>query len=153
MIAVSGAVAAALATAGAVAAPPCSEPKGGGYLHQRLAKLASVKQGLPGRNWVNLFTYEWLSDLGIYRLTGMVSYWPALPAGLVASSDAYGVAVETTPGGLVGLDSLGCVPGGPAPHSDKRRLSLAPVNRQWEVRSPPGFGRLRMRTKEVMQFG
>ena len=110
MIAVSEAVGAALATAGAVAAPPCSEPRGGGYLHQRLAKLASVKHGLPGRNWVNLFTYEWLSDLGIYRLTGTVSYRPALPAGLVASSDAYGVAVETTPGGLVGLDSLGYGP-------------------------------------------
>jgi hypothetical protein len=110
VIAVSEAVGAALATAGAVAAPPCSEPRGGGYLHQWLAKLASVKHGLPGRNWVNLFTYEWLSDLGIYRLTGTVSYWPALPAGLVASSDAYGVAVETTPGGLVGLDSLGYGP-------------------------------------------
>ena len=40
-----------------------------------------------------------------------------------------------------------------ATYSVKRRLSLAPVNRQWEVRSPPGLGRLRMRTKEVMQFG
>ena len=62
MIAVSEAVGAALTTDGAVAAPPCSEPKGGGYLHQRLAKLASVKHGLPGRNWVNLFTHEWLSE-------------------------------------------------------------------------------------------
>src|SRR5664280_1329489 len=36
VIAVSEAVGAALTTDGAVAAPPCSEPKGGGYLHQRL---------------------------------------------------------------------------------------------------------------------
>ena len=47
------------------------------YVHQRLAKLASVKHGLPGRNWANLFDYEWLGDLGIYRLTGTVSYRPA----------------------------------------------------------------------------
>ena len=47
------------------------------YVHQRLAKLASVKHGMPGRNWANLFDYEWLGDLGIYRLTGTVSYRPA----------------------------------------------------------------------------
>jgi len=47
------------------------------YVHQRLAKLASVKHGLPGRNWATLFDYEWLGDLGIYRLTGTVSYRPA----------------------------------------------------------------------------
>ena len=48
-----------------------------GYVHQRLAKLASVKYGLPGRNWANRFTYGWLSELGIYRLTGTVRYGPA----------------------------------------------------------------------------
>jgi RNA-directed DNA polymerase len=48
-----------------------------GYVHMRLAKLASVKHGLSGRNWTTRFTYEWLSGLGIYRLTGTVRYWSA----------------------------------------------------------------------------
>lgn len=47
------------------------------YVHQRLAKLASVKFGLSGRNWTTRFTYGWLSDLGIYRLIGTVRYWTA----------------------------------------------------------------------------
>jgi group II intron reverse transcriptase/maturase len=47
------------------------------YVHERLAKLASVKHGLHGRNWATRFTYGWLSDLGIYRLTGTVRYWSA----------------------------------------------------------------------------
>ncbi len=48
-----------------------------GYVHQRLAKLASVKHGISGRNWTTRFTYGWLTDLGIYRLTGTVRYWSA----------------------------------------------------------------------------
>jgi hypothetical protein len=48
-----------------------------GYVHERLAMLASVKHGLPGRNWTTRFTYEWLTRLGIYRLTGTVRYWAA----------------------------------------------------------------------------
>jgi RNA-directed DNA polymerase len=47
------------------------------YVHERLAKLASVKHGISGRNWATRFTYGWLSDLGIYRLTGTVRYWSA----------------------------------------------------------------------------
>ena len=47
------------------------------YVHQRLAKLASVKHGLPGRNWATRFTSRWLTDLGIYRLTGTVRHWAA----------------------------------------------------------------------------
>jgi group II intron reverse transcriptase/maturase len=47
------------------------------YVHKRLAKLASVKHGLSGRNWTTRFTYGWLTDLGIYRLTGTVRYWAA----------------------------------------------------------------------------
>ncbi len=47
------------------------------YVHQRLAKLASVKHGISGRNWTTRFTYGWLTDLGIYRLTGTVRYWAA----------------------------------------------------------------------------
>ncbi len=47
------------------------------YVHQRLAKLASVKHGISGRNWATRFTYGWLTDLGIYRLTGTVRYWAA----------------------------------------------------------------------------
>jgi len=47
------------------------------YVHERLAKLASVKHGLSGRNWTTRFTYGWLTTLGIYRLTGRVRYWSA----------------------------------------------------------------------------
>jgi len=47
------------------------------HVHQRMAKLASVKHGISGYNWTTRFTYQWLSDLGIYRLTGTVRYWAA----------------------------------------------------------------------------
>jgi RNA-directed DNA polymerase len=36
--------------------------------------LASDKYGLHGRNWSTRFTYGWMSDLGIYRLTGTVRH-------------------------------------------------------------------------------
>jgi RNA-directed DNA polymerase len=42
------------------------------YINERLAILASAKHGLRGRNWVTRFTYEWVSQLGVYRLTGTV---------------------------------------------------------------------------------
>jgi RNA-directed DNA polymerase len=42
------------------------------YVNERLAILASAKHGLRGRNWVSRFTYEWVTQLGIYRLTGTV---------------------------------------------------------------------------------
>ncbi|MEX1009657.1 MAG: group II intron reverse transcriptase/maturase [Acidimicrobiia bacterium] len=45
------------------------------YAHERLAILASNKHGLRGRNWVSRYTYGWLSDLGIYRLSGNVRPW------------------------------------------------------------------------------
>jgi RNA-directed DNA polymerase len=48
-----------------------------GYVHERLAKLASVKHGISGRNWTTRFTYGWLTTLGIYRLTGTVRRWSA----------------------------------------------------------------------------
>jgi group II intron reverse transcriptase/maturase len=44
------------------------------YVHERLAKLASTKYGLHGRNWATRFTYGWLTDLKIYRLSGKVRY-------------------------------------------------------------------------------
>ena len=47
------------------------------YVHERMAKLASVKHGRRGRNWSTRFTYGWLTDLGIYRLAGTVRYWDA----------------------------------------------------------------------------
>jgi group II intron reverse transcriptase/maturase len=47
------------------------------HVHERLARLASVKHGLPGRNWATRFTYRWLTSLGIYRLTGTVRYGAA----------------------------------------------------------------------------
>jgi len=42
------------------------------YVNERLAILASAKHGLQGRNWVTRFTYEWVNQLGVYRLTGTV---------------------------------------------------------------------------------
>ncbi len=45
------------------------------YVHERMAKLASFKYGLSGRNWTTRFTYGWLTSLKIYRLTGTVRYW------------------------------------------------------------------------------
>jgi group II intron reverse transcriptase/maturase len=47
------------------------------YVHERLAKLASAKHGLSGRNWTTRFTYGWMTSLGIHRLTGTVRYWAA----------------------------------------------------------------------------
>jgi RNA-directed DNA polymerase len=47
------------------------------YVHQRVAKLASVKHGISGLNWTTRFTYGWLTSLSIYRLTGTVRYWTA----------------------------------------------------------------------------
>jgi len=47
------------------------------YVHERMAMLASAKYGLHGRNWSTRFTYGWMTDLGIYRLTGTVRYWAA----------------------------------------------------------------------------
>ena len=42
------------------------------YVNERLAILASAKHGLQGRNWRDRFNYEWLTQLGIYRLSGTV---------------------------------------------------------------------------------
>ena len=42
------------------------------YVNERLAILASAKHGLTGRNWKTRFTYEWATQLGVYRLTGTV---------------------------------------------------------------------------------
>ncbi len=44
------------------------------YVHERVARLASRKHGLHGTNWLDHFTWDWLGDLGIYRLTGTVRY-------------------------------------------------------------------------------
>jgi len=45
------------------------------YVHQRLAILASNKEGRRGRNWKKRFTYSWVRSLGIHRLSGMVRYY------------------------------------------------------------------------------
>jgi group II intron reverse transcriptase/maturase len=47
------------------------------YVNERLALLASAKHGLTGRNWKDRFNYEWCTQLGIYRLGGTVTRWPA----------------------------------------------------------------------------
>jgi RNA-directed DNA polymerase len=44
------------------------------YVHERMARLASRKHGLAGFNWADRFTWVWLGNLGIYRLTGTVRY-------------------------------------------------------------------------------
>jgi len=44
------------------------------YVHERMAKLASRKYGLSGFNWTDRFTWDWLGNLGIYRLTGTIRY-------------------------------------------------------------------------------
>ena len=45
------------------------------YVHWRISKLASVKHATRSRLRTSRFTYGWLSDLGIYRLTGTVRRW------------------------------------------------------------------------------
>jgi RNA-directed DNA polymerase len=47
------------------------------YVHFRMARLASTKYGLHGTNWATRFTYGWMTDLEIYRLSGTVRYWAA----------------------------------------------------------------------------
>jgi group II intron reverse transcriptase/maturase len=47
------------------------------YVNERLALLASVKHGRTGRNWTTDYTYEWVTQLGVYRLGGKVTRWPA----------------------------------------------------------------------------
>jgi RNA-directed DNA polymerase len=44
------------------------------YVHERVARLASRKYGLRGCNWSDHFTWDWLGNLGIHRLTGTVRY-------------------------------------------------------------------------------
>jgi len=44
------------------------------YVHERIARLASRKHGLSGFNWVDRYTWTWLSNLGIHRLVGTVRY-------------------------------------------------------------------------------
>ncbi len=46
------------------------------YVHERMAILASNKYGLHGRNWDTRFNYQWITNLGIYRLTGTVRRTP-----------------------------------------------------------------------------
>ncbi len=45
------------------------------YVHFRMSKLASVKYATRGRLRVSRFNYGWLTDLGIYRVTGSVRRW------------------------------------------------------------------------------
>jgi group II intron reverse transcriptase/maturase len=45
------------------------------YVHLRMSKLASVKYATRYRLRASRFNYDWLSELGIYRLTGKVRRW------------------------------------------------------------------------------
>jgi hypothetical protein len=51
------------------------------YVNERLAILASAKHGLRGRNWVSRFTYEWTTQLDVYRLSGTVRSTRAFAGG------------------------------------------------------------------------
>lgn len=44
------------------------------YVHERMAILASRKHRRAGFNWSTRYTWEWLAELGIYRLEGTVRY-------------------------------------------------------------------------------
>jgi group II intron reverse transcriptase/maturase len=44
------------------------------YVHERLAILASRKEGRRGRNWSKRFNYSWMQGLGVHRLSGTVRY-------------------------------------------------------------------------------
>ncbi len=44
------------------------------YVHERMAVLASRKHRRSGFNWADHYTWDWLGNLGIYRLTGTVRY-------------------------------------------------------------------------------
>lgn len=50
------------------------------YVHLRLSKLASVKYATRGRVRASRFNYGWLTELGIYRLTGRVKRWEPVHA-------------------------------------------------------------------------
>jgi RNA-directed DNA polymerase len=47
----------------------------GSFVHERMAKLASVKYATRGRRLASRFNYAWLTGVGIYRLTGTVKSW------------------------------------------------------------------------------
>lgn len=42
------------------------------YVHQRVARLASIKHGLRGTNWDGRFNYRWLQTLDVHQLTGTI---------------------------------------------------------------------------------
>ncbi len=44
------------------------------YVHERMAILASRKHRRSGFNWSDRYTWTWIGDLGIYRLTRTVRY-------------------------------------------------------------------------------
>jgi hypothetical protein len=44
------------------------------YVHERLALFDSKKRGRSGRGWVSRHNTAWLQSLGVYRLSGTVSY-------------------------------------------------------------------------------
>jgi group II intron reverse transcriptase/maturase len=49
------------------------------YVHERLAIFASRKHGRTGRNWATRYNGEWLTRLGVFRLSGNV-HWVTVHA-------------------------------------------------------------------------
>jgi group II intron reverse transcriptase/maturase len=45
------------------------------YVHERMARLASVKYHVRGIRLASRFDYAWMTGLGTYRLTGTVRWW------------------------------------------------------------------------------
>jgi hypothetical protein len=50
------------------------------YVHERLAILASNKEGRRGRNWDRRFNHAWLQSLGVHQLSGTVRYYRTVHA-------------------------------------------------------------------------
>jgi group II intron reverse transcriptase/maturase len=45
------------------------------YVHLQMSKLASAKYATRGRLLTSRFNYDWITEIGVYRLTGTVRYW------------------------------------------------------------------------------
>ena len=42
------------------------------YVNQRMAMLASTRHGLRGWNWTTRFDHQWVTSLGVHRLSGTI---------------------------------------------------------------------------------
>jgi hypothetical protein len=47
------------------------------YVHERLALFDSKKRQRRGRRWGEVHTHDWRVQLGVYRLSGRIRYYPS----------------------------------------------------------------------------